>query len=789
MRTKLTNAESIRDVVRGMTIDEKLNLVGEYTACHTLAIPDLDIPSICLMDGVTGLNGTQGLLDYITSPEIAAHPEAVQELYRSIPELTRLNYIDLEDAKRRYEKEPYKLELVKIFEKMRPGGKQNISFPSGINIGSSFDLKRAYSIGESVGWEMRAIGVDITLGPNVDVFRDPLGGRGYEMYGEDPYLVERMSVAFINGVQSTGTAACAKHYLANNQETNRNSKNTHVSERTLREIYARGFKASAQEAGVKSIMTAYNAINGEFTSYSKTLLSSWIRDEWGYDGVLCCDWGAVKSRKEKSLEAGMDLILSGPNDMRECKKAIEEGKFSETILDNCVGRILKLILEIKTKQQEKTFNYNSLALLENACETITEGSVLLKNKDQVLPLSRNSHIAVYGKRSKMLLECGTGSTSVITGLHSNVYDECEKQFDYIKYEDMDGADVLIYTVTAIGGENIDRSEMDIEKEDQERLPKVLREAKQKGLKTVVILNIAGPVDIRSWIEDADSVLSIFIPGCMGGVATAKLLCGDAYPGGKLSVTFPVRYEDTPSYPNFPGEHNDVYYGEGIFVGYRYYEKKKLKVMFPFGFGLGYTTFKTKLVENAYMLDAINEDSFSVLVEIENTGSRIGSEVIQIYASEEKPHVLRPLKELVGFEKIELMPGESRIVQVKIDKKSLCYYDIKKGSWITPTGTIRLYIGTPSEDIFDEAVLLINGVDEYALSGESTLGEILSNTKAVQLINEGTGGILENISEENMAFMIYTKLDDVLRMALITKFPDAVLLDSILEELYEKLKLL
>ena len=786
MRKKLTDKNSISAVLAELTLDEKLNLVGEYSACRTLAIPDMDIPSLCLMDGVTGVNGTQGLLDYITSPERAGSQEEVQKLYRMIPELMELNYMDIPKAREKYHDNPHVLGLIDQFDRMRPQGKAPVSFPSGINIGASFDLENARRVGEALGYEMRGRGVDITMGPNVDISRDPLGGRGYEMYGEDPYLVERCSVAFIKGVQSTGTAACAKHYLANNQETNRNSKNTHVSERTLREVYARGFKAAAQEAHVKSIMSAYNAINGEFTSYSRKLLTGWIREEWGYEGVICCDWGAVKEYKDKSLAAGMDLILCGPNDMSGCRESLEAGQLDREVLDKSVERILNLIVTLREERRNIPFDYDQEALLKAACQSIAEGSVLLKNDGNVLPLSSDKKPVFYGRRSKEMFECGTGSTAVITNLHSNVYDECCKRFKFTAFEQMDEADVVIYTAAAVGGENIDRSEMNIEKPDQEKIVSVLRSAKEKGKQTVVILNIAGPIDMCEWIDYADAILVVFVPGCMGGVASARLLAGEDYPGGKLPVTMPVRYEDTPSYPYFPGETKDVYYGEGIFVGYRFYEKKKVDVLFPFGYGLSYTDFGLSIQKTEFTRKAESEEQISIPVLVKNTGNRTGSEVVQIYAAEECPHILRPVKELVGFSKVILKPGESRLVNVEIREESLRYFDDNKGKWIMPVGKIKLYIGTSSAHIIGEASLQVNGTNEYVLSGDSTVGEILANPEAVKLVDAYTGGMLNPETNENIAFIVDTPLSELLGMALITRVPDAVKLNTMLQELYDKL---
>lgn len=786
MRAKLTNRESIPVVIADLTLDEKLNLVGAYKACHTLAIPDMDIPALCLMDGVTGINGVQVVLDYITAPDVKLSPEAAQKMAFGLQEFVDLNRADLAAAEKEHPGDETYLGLVRHVAQFRPKGKQYISFPSGVNIGASFHPEIAVKLGQAVGWEMRNSGVDICLGPNVDIARDPLGGRNYEMYGEDPHLVARISAHFIQGMQSTGVGACAKHFIANNQETNRNTKDTHLSERTLLEMYSRGFSAAVKQARVKAIMSAYNAINGMFTSYNKALLTDLLRGEWGFEGLVVSDWGAASADKENSLAAGMDLILCGPNDMTGAKTAVEEGRLPQVVLDERVARILKTIVEVRAEQAQIPAEYETTSLLNCAYDAIVDGSVLLKNDGAVLPLPKDAGVTFYGNRSRDMLEYGSGSTAVPTNLHSNVYDEFGKLRGTALFETMDGADTLVYTVAAPAGENVDRSVMDIEEADRDCLPQVLRKAKQKGLKTVVLLNVAGPVDMRSWIDYADSILCIFIPGCMGGKAAAALLTGDASPAGKLPATFPVRYEDTPSYPNFPGEHNDVYYGEGVFVGYRSYEKRAVPVQYPFGYGLSYTQFEASLEASSFEFNTQIQDAIDIPVQVKNISDRDGSEVIQIYSAEVKPHILRPVKELVSFAKVFLKAGEEKTILLQIEKESLLCFDAKQNRFVLPVGEYRLFAGTSSAHIFAEASMLVTGVNPYALSGDSTIGEILQNPAAVQLVNQFTGGMFEKVKEEEINFMINRKLSDILSIGMVSVIPDAVKLNLILQELYENL---
>ncbi|MDR0910860.1 MAG: glycoside hydrolase family 3 C-terminal domain-containing protein [Spirochaetaceae bacterium] len=773
-----------------MTLDEKLNLI------FLVNFP------LCMADGLTGLNGTQLINECLTAPGM---PKGLQ---MKIFDYFEFNTGDLDELAKKYADDQAGIALVERFRKIRPGGRQFISFPSGINVGASFNPETALKIGEAVGWELRNSGVDVCFSPNVDIMRDPLGGRNYEMYGEDPHLVAEMSEAWIKGLQSTGTAACAKHFIANNQETMRDTTDNHIPERALREIYSRGFMSAVLKAKTKMIMSAYNAVNGVFSSYNKKFLVDWLRGEWGFDGVVISDSGAVKGEREKALDAGLDMVLSGPRDFSDIKRALEDGRLSMAIIDEHVERIQKLIATVKADHECIPAQYNQEELLQIACNTIVDGAVLLKNDNDVLPLKMDtsetvsklssspfgggwvgggtaSSVAFYGKRSKDLFECGTGSTEIPTNLHSNPYDETIKRFNKdAVYETMSNVDVLIYTVAATSGENIDRKSMDIEEEDQKRLPMILKEAKEKNIRTVVLLNIAAPVDMREWIDYADAVLCIWVPGCMGGVASADLLFGKATPGGKLPVTFPVKYEDTPAYPNFPGEATDAYYGEGIFVGYRWYDKRKMPVQYPFGYGLSYTTFAITPVETVVEL-VETTDHIDIPVKVKNTGNFPGSEVVQIYSAETKPHIRRPVKELVGFSKVYLDAGKETIVKVRIEKDALKCFDLGKNKWVQPVGEHILYIGNSATNISFTMKMTVQGKTEYGFGPDSTMAEVLGNDAAFAILDKFSGGMLSQ-AKDQLQMVVNNKLGDMLSQMLIRRISDTTQVTAIMQGLYAEL---
>lgn len=786
MRPQLTNKHSIPHVLADMTVEEKVGLLSAASACYSKAYPELGVPAVCLTDGATGVGGMQILVDYSsTLPQVnasagAADPNAWSNLMKIIT-------ADLDESFETYRDVPFMLGFVQAVANKRPGGKDFISFPSGVNIGAAWNEETAAQIGKAVGWEMRNSGIDVCLGPNVDIQRDPLGGRCYEMYSEDPFLVSRSGVGFIKGMQKTGVAACAKHLLANNQETRRNTKDTHLSERVMREIYSPGFVNAVKEAGVKTVMSAYNAINGIFSTYNHQILTDWLKTEWGFEGVLVSDWGAATDNKDQAIAAGLDMVLPGPNDMRGCLQALADGRLFMERVDDAARRILEFIVAIKEEQAAIPAEYDPQALLQTAYDTLVDGCVLLKNDNDCLPLDPTKKVVFWGQRSKGWIESGTGSTNIFTNLTSNVFDEALKLCleGQITFEHWGNATTLVYTVSNQVGEGADLKEMDIEPGDKERLPEVLKKAKELGMKTVVILNTGGPVDMRRWIKYADAIFCLFIPGCMGGKVAADILFGRATPAGRLPMTFPIRYEDTPSFPNFPGEHDDVYYGEGLFVGYRSYEKKQLPVQFPFGFGLSCTAFEMLVDPQLVTFDIRQHDTLTIPVQIRNIGKKSGSQVIGLYVEEVNSRVLRPVKELKAFKKVYLEPGASTSAELILRRDDLAYFDATVRKWVTPIGKHRLHLGTSVQDIFAVLEMQVHGPNPYPLGAETNFAEILANPQAVAMINRFLNGGLDQIKEMHRLFSD-RKLSDVLSSVLIRVVPDAVKASAILEELYNEL---
>lgn len=467
------------------------------------------------------------------------------------------------------------------------------------------------------------------------------------MYGEDPELVAQTAAAFVRGMQSAGISACAKHFLANNQETNRNTTCSYLSKRAMMELYARGFAAAIEEGHVRCIMSAYNAVNGEFTSYSKKLLTDLLRGELHFDGAIVSDWGAAGQDKAGTLAAGMDLIQPGPNDMAACKQAVIEGILPEETLDDRVAHILQLIVEIKENQRRIEAEYDADAILKTACETIENGAVLLKNENDTLPLAEDARTVFWGARSCDTLECGSGSTAVETDLHSNVLEEYRKLRGTAYFEEWADADTLVYTAAAPASENVDRECMAVEEQDRNRMTGVLKQAKEKGLKTVVLLNISGPVELGDWLPYADAILCIFIPGCMGGVAAARLLTGQAEPGGRLPVTFPCAMKIPLLTRISPGRAMTLTTEKAFSLGIAVTQSASWPYNIPLGTA-GYTQFSVELCEKELHWNLKEQDTLYVPVKVKNIGSRAGSQVVQLYCHEEKPHMLRPVRELVGY---------------------------------------------------------------------------------------------------------------------------------------------
>lgn len=601
------------------------------------------------------------------------------------------------------------------------------SFPCTTAVAATWNPEMAYENGKALGREVRGRGKDVSLSPGINIQRTPLCGRNFEYMSEDPYLISKMCVPEIQGLQENDIAACVKHFVANNQETRRGDVNVEIEERALQEIYLPGFKAAVQEGHSQAIMGAYNRFRGEYCCQNKYLLQKLLRKEWGFDGVVVSDWGAVHDTK-KAVDAGVHFEMNVDNRYDEyyyanpLRKLIESGEIKEEALDNMVRQILKMMFRLKMIDSERTpGSYNSLENRVSAWKVARESIVLLKNEKNILPLKKDPRrlIAVIGENANRLHAFGGGSSEVkalyeITPLLGlKMYLGGNYQVRYAKGYSSDSqdagkreqlleeactlaasADIVIY----VGGLNHD---FDMESKDREnmKLPfgqDKLIENLLKANPDTVIVNMSGsPVEMSNWIDRADTVVQFWYSGSEGGTALAEVLFGDVNPSGKLPVTFPKSLEDTPVYRfgEFPGN-DTVTYREGIYVGYRYYDSYQVEPEFCFGHGVSYTDFAYTDLD----IQVESESVVKVTFQLTNTGSMAGAEVAQLYISDPECSVPRPAKELKGFEKVFLNPGETREVSIQLTGQDFCYYSVEDADWKLESGDFEILVGSSSRDI-------------------------------------------------------------------------------------------
>ena len=613
--------------------------------------------------------------------------------------------------------------------------RKNTKFPAGINLAASWNRELAYQCGEAIGKEARAINRLCVLGPGINIGRTPLNGRTFEYYSEDPYLTKEMGIPFVKGIQSQRIAACPKHYVANNQETQRHTIDVQVNERTLQEIYLRAFKEIVEEADPWTIMSSYNLVNGEYVHGSYKLLKEILMDQWGFNGFVMTDWWATQDRgvtqptAEMAIKAGLSLEMPIPI-LYEKEILLEnynKGKFTEEDIDELIRRLLRVYTLVGMFENEENLpkgERNTKRHQDLARRMAEEGIVLLKNEKQLLPLDidKIKTITVLGPNSKrkfgkMLL----GGAAAVTPPYEitpikGLKEKCKGKVKIIK--DPSKADIVLLfmglnhdsQITLLSDKTKDdKPEFGKESEEVDRtefgLPKTQIELIKKTIEinpnTIVILNNANPVSMEEWIEDIPAILEVWYPGMEGGRAIVNILFGDVNPSGKIPWTFPKQLKDSPAHKSiktFPGEDLKVYYEEGIYIGYRYFEKKNIEPLFPFGFGLSYTTFEIKNAFTDKTKLNSKDDSFKITVEVVNTGERAGSEVIQIYSESPSKAIDRPIKELVGFKKIFLKKGEKKKVEIQVKAKDLAFYDVKKDDWNIEQGKHILHIGNSSSNI-------------------------------------------------------------------------------------------
>jgi len=584
-------------------------------------------------------------------------------------------------------------------------------FPTAICRTATWNPELSEQFGVALAQEVRDIGYHMILGPGVNIHRTPLCGRTFEYQTEDPYLNKKMAVPVVKGVQSQKIAACVKHYICNNQELNRFTVSSEVSERALQEIYFPAFKGTVREADVWSFMACYNKINGIYGCEHKNLIRERLMEEWGFRGFVVSDWIATAktTSTESCINAGLtlEMPLQIKYKKKLLKQALLEGKITEETLNENIKRLLRVMFLTGLLDDESLIPPGSRNTPEHqviARKIAEEGIVLLKNKDNLLPLNINTlkKIAVIGPNADKKMGEGGGSSQIrppyeITPLQG-LKNKCRDKVDIVN--STSEADLVIIFAglnheKGMDSEHSDRDSFDLLSEQIELINKTV----QENPKTIVVLISGSPVNMVDWIENVPTVIEAWYAGQEAGNAIADILFGDVNPSGKLPITFPKKLSDSPAHVStrtYPGNEK-VYYDEGIFVGYRHFDTKDIKPLFPFGYGLSYTTFaydNLKINKKAVMGD----EKFTVSVDITNISDYTGAEVVQLYIQDVECSVERPLKELKGFKKIKLKPGEKKTVIFELDKRDLSFYDEKTSCWKAEKGIFNILVGSSSRDI-------------------------------------------------------------------------------------------
>jgi beta-glucosidase len=630
-------------------------------------------------------------------------------------------------------------------------------FPTASCSASTWDVDMIHQMGEALAEECIALEVDVLLGPGVNMKRSPLCGRNFEYFSEDPYLAGELAASFIKGVQSKGVGTSLKHYAANNQEYQRLSISAEVDERTLREIYLPAFEKAVKEAQPWTVMCSYNKVNGVLASQHHTLLTKILKDEWGFEGLVVSDWGAVRDRVA-ALRGGLDWEMPGPQDRRvkAVVEAVQTGELAEAILDESVRRILRIVFKARETPKGGAFDKDGHHSL--ARKIAAEGMVLLKNdplpqqgplpeQGRLLPLKGHGQIAVIGRSAEAAHFQGGGSSHINPTRVDVPFQELQARANGAEFVYAEGypaddsfrqdlideaaelaqsADVaLLYIALPSESEGHDRVDLDLTAQQVALIQAV---AKVQP-KTVVVLNNGAPVAMSAWIDVVPAVLEGWMAGQAGGGALADILFGRANPCGKLAETFPCKLSGTPAYLNWPGGAGKVLYGEGLFIGYRYYDAKEMPVLFPFGHGLSYTTFAYSNAQVSAQTFR-DVDGLTVTVDITNTGDMGGKEIVQVYVRDRASDLVRPEKELKGFAKVALQPGETRSVAIELDFRAFAYYHPAYGQWTTEDGEFDILIAGSAADIRHTLTVALESTLDLPciLDRESTLREWMADPR-------------------------------------------------------------
>jgi len=731
----------VKALVAQMTLEEKCGLLSGLDFWHTKPVERLGVPSVMVSDGPHGLRKQNQEADHLGMNE-------------SI---------------------------------------KAVCMPAACATSASFDKDLIYKMGESIGNSAQHESLSVVLGPAVNIKRSPLCGRNFEYFSEDPYLAGEMSAAFINGVQSKNIGTSIKHFAANNQEHRRMSSSSNVDERTLREIYFPAFEISVKKAQPWTFMCSYNRINGVYASEDPWLLTEVLRNDWGFEGYVMSDWGAVSTRTA-GVKAGLDLEMpssGGVND-RKVMQAVLTGRLDEKYVDLACERILRINYKYLENAKPET-PWNKDADHELAAQIAADCMVLLKNDGDLLPLSKDDDIAFIGEfaakprfqgggsshincyKTTSALEAAEGLKVTYAQGYSVARDEATDEMIAEAVAAAKNAKVAVIFAglpDSYESEGYDRTHMKMPA-CQNALIEAVAEANPN---TVVVLHNGSPVELP-WLPKVKAVLEAYLGGQAVGIATIRVLFGDVNPSGHLAETFPIKLSDNPSYLFYGGEKNDTDYREGIFVGYRYYDRKEMAVQFPFGHGLSYTKFEYSDLWLSQS-EITDQDTLTATVTVKNVGQRTGKTVVQLYVSDLVSTPLRPVRELKGFEKVELRPGETRQVTFTLDKRSFAYWNQQIHDWHVETGEFAIEIGQSSRDICLSEKVLVNSTvpipvkytmdsivldimeDPQAAEAMAPLMEAIKNTLSPDA--EASDASKEAISDDmTMAMLKYMPLRGIL----------------------------
>ena len=687
----------VKALVSQMTLEEKAGLCSGLDFWHTKPVQRLGVPSTMVSDGPHGLRKQDQEADHL----------GVNDSIKAV------------------------------------------CMPAACATAASFDRELIHRMGEAIGDSCQHEELSVVLGPAVNIKRSPLCGRNFEYFSEDPYLAGEMAASYINGVQSRNVGTSIKHFAANSQEHRRMSSSSNADERTLREIYFPAFETSVKKAQPWTVMCSYNRINGVYASENPWLLTEVLRNEWGFEGYVMSDWGAVSDRVA-GVAAGLDLEMpssGGVND-RRIVEAVRSGKLDEAKVDLACERILNIVYRyLENAKPETPWDKEADHLL--SAKIASECMVLLKNNG-LLPLSKEDDVAFIGEFAAKPRFQGGGSSHINSFKTTSALEAAKDlKITYAQgysagrdcatdeqiAEAVEAAKKAKVAVVFAGlpdsyeSEGYDRTHMRMP-ECQNRLIEAVAAANPN---TVVVLHNGSPVEMP-WIDKVGAVLEAYLGGQAVGIATVQVLFGDVNPSGHLPETFPRRLADNPSYLFYGGEGDKADYREGVFVGYRYYDKKEMDVLFPFGHGLSYTTFEYSNLRLSAS-EITDKDTLTVTVTVTNTGSREGKTVVQLYVGDDKSTVLRPVRELKGFEKVALEPGESKEVSFTLDKRSFAYWNEQIHDWHVETGDFTIQVGQSSRDISLTGTVTVKSTVELPrhYTADSIFMDIMTDPKAVQAL--------------------------------------------------------